>query len=187
MQCGCVSAAGEARFLGVVEQFVSRQGAYQGGMCRPPGATDLELKGHDWRQVLEDSRFAAESIAAIGYWGPLGIDVVGYQTGELSLRWRSLQDINARWTMGRLLWEATQRVENDSLIWLHARRPAGLADRELRNRLQGLLPAGVRSALTTPETIDSEPTRFVGLLLCGDDPEALVAARRAVACSGALV
>jgi len=53
-----------------------------------------------WQTAGEVTRRAAESLAAQGYFGPLSIDSMLYRNGE-RLRIRPLQDINARWSMGR--------------------------------------------------------------------------------------
>ena len=45
---------------------------------------------------------AAHSVQQLGYFGPLGIDAMLYETPDGQRRWRPLQDINARWTMGRV-------------------------------------------------------------------------------------
>lgn len=53
-------------------------------------------------EVLIIQEQAAIRLQAIGYWGPVGIDAMVYISKHNEFKARPLQDINARWTMGRL-------------------------------------------------------------------------------------
>lgn len=55
-----------------------------------------------WREAIEATRLVAQRVAAAGYFGPLGIDVMRYRDAAGQERLRPLQDLNARFTMGRL-------------------------------------------------------------------------------------
>jgi hypothetical protein len=72
---------------------------------------------NEWRDAVETTRIVAADLQQRGYHGPLGIDSARYIDVGGAVRLRPLQDINARWTMGRL-----------SLGW-RDRLPAGGAGR----------------------------------------------------------
>ena len=44
----------------------------------------------------------AQRVQQLGYFGPLGIDAMQYRDEAGAIRLRPLQDVNARYTMGRL-------------------------------------------------------------------------------------
>lgn len=55
-----------------------------------------------WQEAIDVGWQVAEATAAKGYFGPLGIDAMRYRDREGAIRVRPLQDLNARYTMGRL-------------------------------------------------------------------------------------
>ena len=57
---------------------------------------------------LEAGLKVAQDLQRRGYWGPLGLDVM-LTTADGKTRVRPLQDLNARWTMGRLALEWWKR------------------------------------------------------------------------------
>ncbi|QDT66866.1 hypothetical protein [Calycomorphotria hydatis] len=56
----------------------------------------------EWTPCVDTAVRAAETAAAEGYFGPLGIDAMQYIDEAGNTCFRPLQDINARYTMGRL-------------------------------------------------------------------------------------
>ncbi|OYW15327.1 MAG: hypothetical protein B7Z55_15100, partial [Planctomycetales bacterium 12-60-4] len=58
---------------------------------------------------------AGNELQAAGYFGPVGIDAMWYRDANGKLACRPLQDINARWTMGRLALGWRRRFHNASL------------------------------------------------------------------------
>lgn len=120
---------GAPRWLGAYPMCTSQRGQYRGSWFRFP-LHDTEqtpvMHAQSAQQALNDLSFpeeilfdfgtlvmnakAAEEITylaacraqALGYFGPMGIDVMWYLDSVGELRCRPLQDINARWTMGRL-------------------------------------------------------------------------------------
>ena len=92
-----VSATGPPMLLGVVPLLADAAGHYRGSVFAADEPVD-----EDWSAAIETTRRAAERIQSLGYFGPLGIDACRYRTAAGELRFRPLQDINARWTMGRL-------------------------------------------------------------------------------------
>lgn len=55
-----------------------------------------------WAPAVETTRHAVAEIQQLGYFGPVGIDAMRYRAADGTEKLRPLQDINARWTMGRL-------------------------------------------------------------------------------------
>ncbi|MDQ3329611.1 MAG: hypothetical protein M3552_02990 [Planctomycetota bacterium] len=55
-----------------------------------------------WGEAITVARNAASQVASAGYFGPLGIDAMRYRTADGQIGMRPIQDLNARYTMGRL-------------------------------------------------------------------------------------
>jgi len=85
------------KLLGVVPLLSDERGQYHGSIVTP----DNQIPDH-WQPAVEVTRLAADRIQALGYFGPLGIDAMRYRDAAGEIRLRPLQDINVRWTMGRL-------------------------------------------------------------------------------------
>lgn len=71
--------------------------------------------------IVNESKAAAEKIGALGWCGPIGIDAF---SGRLSGRrlLRSVCEINARWSFGRLTLELADLLSADNLRWMHPAR-----------------------------------------------------------------
>jgi hypothetical protein len=116
-------AEGEPVWLGLTELEVDPRGQPRGcWTAAKPGS----LWTDDWQaETREATRRVARRVQADGYFGPLGIDVA--LTGEdgAELRLRPLQDLNARWTMGRLALEGSRWLYEGEvgLLWLDAADP----------------------------------------------------------------
>jgi hypothetical protein len=100
--------------LGVVGLTADATGTYRSSRVGDPSvearfASAVEVGGEVGGEV-------AERLQRLGYWGPLGLDVMDVSAGrsEAPGRIRPLQDLNARWTMGRLAWEWWRRQSQPS-------------------------------------------------------------------------
>lgn len=95
---------GEPHLLEVVPMIADERGQYSGS--RLPSLvteqTHVVLRPSDWGLAIDIALQAARRIQDLGYFGPLGIDAMQYQDENGQLHVRPLQDINARYTMGRL-------------------------------------------------------------------------------------
>jgi hypothetical protein len=69
---------------------------------------DQQARFAEWETVLSHTDHAARDASRTGYVGPLGIDVMRYRKRDGTMAFRPLQDINARWTMGRLALEVAR-------------------------------------------------------------------------------
>ena len=96
-----LSPAGEVRLLGQLALITDPLGRYQENQLLPDRARE------EWPDSVRMTVQAAQQIARRGYFGPLSFDCMRYlDTATGQPRERPLQDINARWTMGRCAWEA---------------------------------------------------------------------------------
>lgn len=92
-----IPTVGDPLFMGITPLLTDASGTYRGSRVACP---DEEL--FEWQPAVEITRSIARRLQQCGYWGPLGIDAMRYRqpSGEILLR--PLQDLNARFTMGRI-------------------------------------------------------------------------------------
>lgn len=91
-----VPLAGDPTLIGIAEMLPSTTGQYAGSVFV---GQPTEV---DWTPAVCIARQAAAELQRLGYFGPLGVDAMCYRTADGEQRLRPLQDVNARWTMGRL-------------------------------------------------------------------------------------
>ncbi len=92
-------ADGEPVLLALMELHTAPHGEFVASRLLP----DPEQVAA-WQPAIDVTRTIACEFQQSGYFGPLGIDAMRYDwRGEQRIR--PVQDINARWTMGRLAWE----------------------------------------------------------------------------------
>lgn len=135
------------RLVGVTPLLCHPDGRYLGSLFRS-AATERW-----WDEAVDGTRPVAERLARDGYFGPLGIDAMLYRDGG-SQRVRPIQDVNARWTMGRLSlgWRRLPHQETEGL-WLHGEIPQDLAD------------SRIRVLATTPAKVGGQPTNHCTTVL----------------------
>lgn len=88
---------GEPKLEGITPLLCDSQGGYRGSEF----SLDTSIP-HEWQRAVEVCEQAAKRLQKLGYWGPLGIDSAIYEDSAGTVHVRPLQDINARYTMGRL-------------------------------------------------------------------------------------
>lgn len=98
------SGHSQINLLGMTRLLTDEQGRYQGNSL-----IGVEISEPARENILNTQRAAIERIAATGYFGPVGIDAMLYWN-EGHLEVRPIQDINARWTMGRMTLEWARRL-----------------------------------------------------------------------------
>ncbi len=92
-----VHAGAEPRLEGVTSLICDPAGQYRGSDFTPGSEYDPV-----WKSAIDTALHAAHCARDAGYFGPLGIDAMKYRDSAGEVHVRPLQDINARWTMGRL-------------------------------------------------------------------------------------
>ena len=107
------------RLIGVSPMLVDERGQYSGSWFA--GHESRLFKNRDlWQQAISTALSAATHLQAFGYFGPLGIDAMLYRDSDGTIQIRPLQDINARWTMGRLSLGLRRLIRaGDQGSWLH--------------------------------------------------------------------
>jgi len=92
-----IPRSGEPALVGIVPQIVGKDGTYRGSRFGNP---DAEIA--PWQPAIPIALAAASHLQKRGYFGPLGIDAMWYRDADGQAHLRPLQDVNARFTMGRL-------------------------------------------------------------------------------------
>jgi hypothetical protein len=171
-----IPPAGEPVLEGITPLLTDSLGTYRGSRLR--GASCQLARVDESAEVLQIVTRGAERIQQLGYFGPLGIDAMCYRTPAGEIRWRPLQDINARLTMGRLALGLRRLVQPDEhASWLHVRW-AGTASEiaECLARSERSLPDGTRALRTSPLTVGGDPTSRGAILVSAPSAEALATA-----------
>jgi len=151
-----VPATDPPTLIGVAEMLPSPQGQYAGSVFVGIVA-DL-----DWSPAIEVARRAAKELQRLSYIGPLGIDAMWYRTADGNLKLRPLQDVNARWTMGRLAlgW---RRYFPDAAwgFWTHDRTwPTGsTVIPHIQSSTGEWLTSNPHVITTSPDTVGDQPSR----------------------------
>lgn len=96
-----ISPLGYPRLIGVTPMMVDARGQYAGSIFHR-SIVENYFNQQKWSEAIDAGRKAAIHLQSCGYFGPLGIDAMRYRDPDGTIRIRPLQDINARWTMGRL-------------------------------------------------------------------------------------
>jgi len=108
------SPLGQPELLGVARQWIA------GGSWRGCLFLERSAATEHWLEAIAETKRVAERVSMAGYRGPLGIDAMWYRTPDGRVKLRALQDLNARWTMGRvgLGWrQRFSRYEASAWIW----------------------------------------------------------------------
>ena len=116
-----VPQTGLPQLVGLVPMLVDERGQYAGSWFASP-----DLDASNWERAVEVALDAAQRLQELGYFGPLGIDAMRYRETDGTMRLRPLQDVNARWTMGRLSlgWRRRLSPCETHGYWRHSSRGA---------------------------------------------------------------
>jgi hypothetical protein len=154
---------------GVTPLLVDRSGTYRGSRFGCP-AREIEA----WQPAVETGLRAARLLQHAGYFGPLGIDAMQYRDEKGRLHMRPLQDVNARYTMGRLaLGFARILPPGWCGTWIHfgSRHLAGRSVADLVASLGSEQPAAVRLIPASPHRIGAQPSAHHAVLILAPTPE----------------
>ncbi len=140
-----VPRAGSPKLIGVTPMLGDGRGQYSGSWF-----ATTEPDDETWAPAIEIARNAARRLQELGYFGPVGIDAMRYRAADGTTRIRPLQDINARWTMGRLSlgWRRLLSPSENAACWQHGPRGAHDLDTHQFARIISTSPARVGNATT---------------------------------------
>ncbi len=102
-----ISPAGDVHFLGMTKLYSDDFGRYLGN--RLVSIEDAQDKT-EWDRSGSQTMQLAQEFARKGYFGPLSIDAMRYEDSAGACHERPLQDVNARYSMGRSEWEKQKKV-----------------------------------------------------------------------------
>lgn len=121
-----IPQSGQPVLRGVVPLISDERGQYSGSEFAPK-ATEAIIT--TWGEAVTIALQAASRAQQLGYFGPMGIDAMQYRDHEGVTRIRPLQDINARWTMGRLSlgWRRFLKAEESGFWRFGATTPFEIA------------------------------------------------------------
>lgn len=156
------------KLLGVTPLLTDSTGHYRGNIFQhnPLSQTTTHTTtSHitapiNWEESIAIGQKACEAMQSHGYWGPVGIDAICYRTETGQTKQRPLQDINARWTMGRLsLGLSRLLAPNETGIWWHTRWPTDspTAPQQAYQQFTERLPPTFRTLRTSPFTLNNHP------------------------------
>ncbi len=165
------SGRGEPYCVGITPLLTDDVGTYRGSRFDLSKTSSL-----DWSPALEAGLLAASRAQALGYFGPLGIDAMWYLDQDQTPKLRPLQDINARWTMGRLsLGFRSLLNPGEAGAWVHLRSPVATIDssRDWWNQLGRSLPNEVLLLRTSPLTLGGKAATHAMAVVIAPDEERL--------------
>jgi hypothetical protein len=168
--------SGVPLFEGVAPLLSDPSGRYRGNRFSYDVETELR-----WMPAVETGMRVARLLKQLGYFGPLGIDAMRYRDGNGEERLRSVQDINARHSMGRLALGLRRLLESgETGSWLHVRWPADDQQSPPRHfeQVQNKLPPDVRLIHTSPLEVRGRPVEHGTLVVTSRSASSLAAAER---------
>jgi hypothetical protein len=166
-----VPQTGPPQVLGITPLLVDRSGVYRGSRFGCP-ARELEA----WQGAVDIAMGVAARLQSLGCFGPLGIDAMQYRDDAGEIRLRPLQDLNARFTMGRLALGFARLLPSGwcgSWLHFHRRHLAGRGRDAWLAAIGPSLPPGTITAITSPRRIGSQPVEHHAVLVMAAAPEAL--------------
>ncbi|HUG89383.1 MAG TPA: hypothetical protein VML55_01030 [Planctomycetaceae bacterium] len=164
----------DPRLVDVTPLLTDAAGVYRGSRFDPD-----PLLHRPWSAAIATCHRAAGRLQALGYFGPCGFDAVRYRDFDGAVATRPLQDINARWTMGRVALGFRRLLNRDEVgAWLHANWPGTSvgANQSWLEHVREHLPSEARLIPTTPLRVGAAPTKHGTLVLAARTRADLIAA-----------
>lgn len=159
-----ISRSGKVQFLGITGLVTDDKGRYRGNVAHfaqdAPACHRYGLDS-DLVQLIEACTDAAHKVAAAGYFGPLGIDAAQVYDPFKGLTSRPIQDINARFTMGRMCLGFQPLLQpGEQVRWIHTSRDTLHQRDDARHVLLERQPQARLILPTTPDDVGGKPTRL---------------------------
>jgi hypothetical protein len=171
-----ISKAGAPVLEGITPMLADASGTYRGSRFHSDAGLDAI-----WEFAAEIGLRAALAAQRAGYFGPLGIDAMQYRDPSGQPQLRPIQDINARFTMGRIALGFRKLLKpGEKGTWLHMQWPVDDADapRRFFNRTVARLPSEVRVVRTSPFVVDGTPVSHGTLVVIARADETLAQAEQ---------
>lgn len=171
-----VPQTGDTVLEGITPLLTGRSGQYRGSRFHSDAAGERR-----WAEALRFARRVCMRAQQLGYFGPLGIDVVEYRDDEGQRHVRPVEDINGRHTMGRLSLGFRRLLQpGEQGTWLHLPWPAHAvgALRRGYERQFPQLPVRTRVVRTSPFVLDGAGVRHGTLVVIAPDDEQLTIAEQ---------
>ncbi len=150
-------------FDGVTPLFTDASGRYCGSRVVPHNNKTFIPT---WQTAIDVGFKVATRLQAIGYFGPIGIDAMHFRQLDGSVGLRPLQEINARWTMGRLALGLRKLLQPEEVAsWLH------LSSNE--NQSQQSEWNNVRVIPTSTTHVSNKPVQHQTLLCIANNVDSL--------------
>ena len=162
---------GKPALIGITPLLVDRSGVYRGSRFACP---DSDIAA--WQPAVETGLHLAKRLQGLGYFGPLGIDTMQYRDDRGNNRLRPLQDLNARYTMGRLALGFLRILPSGWCgSWLHfgAKHLPGRSLASRINDLQTLLPQESRVIPSSPRRIGAQSSTHYAVVVLAPTIEIL--------------
>ncbi len=158
-----IPTEGEPAFDGITPLLTDASGRYCGSRILPP---ENRLLLSHWSQAIDIGYQVVKRLQSIGFFGPVGIDAMRYRQHDGSIAMRPLQEINARWTMGRIALGVRKILQSNEIAsWLHV----SLCDELIKqNQTESL-----RIIRTSPTHINNQPVLHQTYLCITQDVELL--------------
>lgn len=173
-----VPKLGQPVLEGITPMFADASGVYRGSRFAAEAANESQ-----WMAAVEIGTRVALRAQSVGYFGPLGIDAMRYRDEAGDLRVRAIQDVNARYTMGRLALGFRRLLRRGEVgSWLHVQWPTSdeSAPRRHYDRIAASLPGGTRIVRTSPFEIDGRPVAHGTLIVIAESNEKLSLAEQQI-------
>ncbi|QDT40565.1 hypothetical protein Pan241w_06220 [Gimesia alba] len=161
----------EPQWMGLALLLSDERGQYRGSRI----TVDVETL-REWQPAIEVGQRVALRAQAAGYFGPLGIDAMQFSDEHGEQRWRPIQDVNARYTMGRLARGFSRFLQpHQAASWLHFpwKESYGICFSNWLRCVSEQGGSGTRLIATSPDQIDGQTVRLVTVLLISETADQL--------------
>ncbi|MHC4875846.1 MAG: hypothetical protein ACYTGL_05060 [Planctomycetota bacterium] len=163
------TSVGQIRQIGWTQILNSASGQYVGSRVSDASRACFDsVDASLLTQIEQAAKQAATAVAKLGYQGPLGIDSMVYRDAAGQHRVRSLQDINARWSMGRVALALQSHLAASRCLTM-LRIPAR-SSIDFHNN--------VTVIRLTPDSVNGQPCSEILVAAFSDDADAVQAAEQ---------
>ncbi|MCA9014605.1 MAG: hypothetical protein KDA77_04655, partial [Planctomycetaceae bacterium] len=166
-----IPSEGAPQWMGLALLLSDARGQYRGSRITVDAETLQE-----WQTAIEIGRRVAQRAQEAGYFGPLGIDAMQFSDARGERQWRPIQDVNARYTMGRLALGFSRFLQpHQAASWLHFpwKESYGICFSNWLRCVSEQGRSGTRLIATSPDQINGQTVRLVTVLLISETAEQL--------------